>query len=246
MTTVYVDSRYRVRGSDSDFLTSLRETLHLEGPVKYRIDNIRFTDAFLSTDRGSFVYYLDGAGGLSHSQLPPMAYSGTRLAAFLSSIGKPSTYSDLTNAITVSTSEDTRILTDAELRAFPASSFPPGATPSQPKSINHLLGLSFRDGGSQIFPFVSMNCFHDLYLRSKTLTSGSDIHGARGDHDPLVKISLNQGVGSIVVWSMPENVFHRLDGPTTLRNLDFSLTDVHGQVVDLRGSSLSFQIYFDT
>ena len=51
MTTIYVDSRKRVAGSDSDFEVDLGESLHLQ------------SDSFLSTDRGRYLYWVDAALG---------------------------------------------------------------------------------------------------------------------------------------------------------------------------------------
>ena len=50
MTTIFVDSRKRVAGSDSDFEVDLGESLHLQSD-RLAIYKIRLTDSFLSTDR---------------------------------------------------------------------------------------------------------------------------------------------------------------------------------------------------
>ena len=52
MTTIYVDSRKRVAGSDSDFEVDLGESLHLQSDARLAVYKIRLADSFLSTDRG--------------------------------------------------------------------------------------------------------------------------------------------------------------------------------------------------
>ena len=64
--------------------------------------------------------------------------------------------------------------------------------------------------------------------------------GNLGD-DILSKITLKSGVGTIVETGS----FMALRGPVTLGHMRFRLTDLDGNVVRLRGSSLSFVLYLD-
>ena len=50
----------------------------------------------------------------------------------------------------------------------------------RPLSINHLLGPSFIDGALQIFTFVTMNPYSELFLRCSTLATAADIKGPLG------------------------------------------------------------------
>ena len=86
MTTIYVDSRKRVAGSDSDFEVDLGESLHLQSDARLAVYKIRIADSFLSTDRGRYLYWVDAAlGTLNWALLPEGAYTGSRLAAWISS-----------------------------------------------------------------------------------------------------------------------------------------------------------------
>ena len=49
MTTIYVDSRKRVAGSDSDFEVDLGESLHMQSDARLAVYKIRIADSFLST-----------------------------------------------------------------------------------------------------------------------------------------------------------------------------------------------------
>ena len=76
--TIYVDSRKRVAGSDSDFEVDLGESLHLQIHARLAVYKIRLADSFLSTDRGRYLYWVDAA--LNWALLPKTAYTGARLA----------------------------------------------------------------------------------------------------------------------------------------------------------------------
>ena len=142
MTTIYVDSRKRVAGSDSDFEVDLGESLHLQSDARLAVYKIRIADSFLSTDRGRYLYWVDAAlGTLNWALLPEGAYTGSRLAAWISSNFATATYSE----ISVAYDGNRLILNDLELQQqfpnvvdYPTS---PAASPSKPFSIDHMLGL---------------------------------------------------------------------------------------------------------
>ena len=102
MTTIYVDSRKRVAGSDSDFEVDLGESLHLQSDARLAVYKIRLADSFLSTDRGRYLYWVDAAlGTLNWALLPEGAYTGPRLAAWISSNFATATYGETTNSLSV-------------------------------------------------------------------------------------------------------------------------------------------------
>ena len=168
MTTIYVDSRKRVAGSDSDFEVDLGESLHMQSDARLAVYKIRIADSFLSTDRGRYLYWVDAAlGTLNWALLPEGAYTGSRLAAWISSNFATATYSETTNSLSVAYDGNRLILNDLELQQqfpnvvdYPTS---PAASPSKPFSIDHMLGPSFVSG------LVRMNCYNEVYLRCPQL-----------------------------------------------------------------------------
>ena len=131
MTTIYVDSRKRVAGSDSDFEVDLGESLHLQSDARLAVYKIRLADSFLSTDRGRYLYWVDAAlGTLNWASLPEGAYTGARLAAWISSNFATATYSETTNSLSVAYNGNRLIL---ELRQqFPDAADYPAAPPASP------------------------------------------------------------------------------------------------------------------
>ena len=71
-TILYVDSRARVEGSDSSFSIELKDSLHLTDHGM-RVDKIRLTNSFLTTDLGKYIYYKDGSGGITSHAIPEQA-----------------------------------------------------------------------------------------------------------------------------------------------------------------------------
>ncbi|CAE7181179.1 unnamed protein product, partial [Symbiodinium pilosum] len=111
------------------------------------------------------------------------------------------------------------------LHALPRTgSYPAGAMPTRPLSINHLLGPSFIEGALQIFTFVTMNPYSEL-------ANAADIKGPLGQ-DILCKCIINAGLGFVMSTRTDEGHFVKLHGPITLRTLRFKLTDVDGNTAE--------------
>ena len=244
--TLYIDSRTKIAGTHSDFKISLPEELTLRG-ARLRVDNIRRTHTFKTiSSRNKFAYFLDGSGGLSSVALDEAAYTGSTFATELAAkTSRASTYVSTSNALQLAYAAATRIIyDDAELKSFPASSFPAGASANQPNSINDILGSSASISGSTItFSFITMAPLQDLYLCSNHLMVDHSWM-PRGQRNALAKISLPGGFGTTVQAATPENIFHDLGDYVTLKEIDFQLRDYNGSTVDLL-SPISFQLIFD-
>ena len=244
--TLYIDSRTKIAGTHSDFKVSLPEELTLRG-ARVRVDNIRTTDTFKTvSNRNKFAYFLDGSGGLGSVALDEAAYTGSTFATELAAkSSRACTYVATSNALQLAYASSTRIVyDDAELKKFPASSFPAGASPDQPNSINDILGSSATISGSTItFAFITMAPLQDLYLCSNHLM----VHHSympKGQRNALAQISLPGGFGTTVEAQTPENTFFDLGDYVTLKEIDFQLRDYSGSIVDLL-SPISFQLIFD-
>ncbi|CAE7558200.1 unnamed protein product [Symbiodinium natans] len=117
MTSIYVDSRLRAEGTDSSFSFDIGESVHIQSGAKLAVYKVRVADAFLSSDRGTFLYWEDEvAGTLHYAELPVGAYTGPRLAAWISSNFAAATYTAETNELDVTYDGARMILNDAELR----------------------------------------------------------------------------------------------------------------------------------
>ena len=77
---IWVDSRTRVSGSDSDFEIALRESVHLSD-TRVRIDHLSFADSFYTTDAGQNLYFAASGNGFTSVSVPEACYTGFTLAA---------------------------------------------------------------------------------------------------------------------------------------------------------------------
>jgi hypothetical protein len=245
--TLYVDSRTRIRGTHSDFAVSLPEQMTLRD-ARVRVDNIRTTDTFPTvSSRNKYAYFLNGAS-LSAFALTEGAYTGATFAAELATkSGRGCTYQAASNSLQVDYAAATRIIwEDEELKSFPASAFPAGATPDDPKSINDMLGSGATTNDEETlitFPFVTIAPLQDMYLTSHQLM----VHESfmpRGQRYALAKLSLFGGFGTTVGGATPDNVFYDIGEHLTLKEVDFQLRDYRGVVVPL-SAPISFQIIFE-
>ena len=93
-----------------------------------------------------------------------------------------------------------------------------------------------------------MNPYSELFLRCSTLANAADIKGPLGQ-DILCKCIINNaGLGFVMSTRTDEGHFVKLHGPITLRSLrfkPFKLTDVDGNRVNTRGTSVSFCVFLD-
>ena len=206
---------------------------------------------FYTIEATNSVLYFKGLGSntLDTFFLPVMAYSGARLAAQIQYLtNRTCSFSDLTGDLTMANVQTSPILNDDQLREYPQSQFNPyvGATPTDPKSCNNILGPGevSEDGSQIVFHFISMAPYQDLYLRSSALAC-KNVRGPAHTHDILCKIPLTQGIGRVVTGETSSGVFYDLPQTVSLRTLDFRLTDHRGLAVNLRGGSLSFELVFD-
>ena len=242
-SVLYVDSRMRSEGTDSSFTIELLESLHLiEHGV--RVDKLRITNSFLTSDNGRHVYYKDGAGGVTSHALPEQAYTGPQLAAAMQTATSRTTTYDLnTNSITQAVITGQEWLSDAALKAY-SSGFPAGASNTEPLSLGSVLGASTTVGSNHVWTFVKMSPYDYLFLRSRRLTVASSLDPG-GRHDVIAQLPLTRGVGAVETASSPDGVYLKLPTDLVLRNIDFQLTDYNGKVVDLRGRACSFELCFD-
>ena len=231
----------RTSGTDSDFEFGLRESIHLSN-ARLRVDKVTFTDSFLTTDAGANLYFRSGEG-IDHVTIPDGAYTGSSLAsAIQTATGRTTFYNTLTNSITHTlAASDQPWLSDSELANHTGSDFPTGASRSDPRSLNGVLGDGVNSSTQVVWSFVRMSPYNYVFLKSTRLRC-VDHHGPRGTHDQLCLIPLSSGTGSQIESSTPDGVYYDLQGDFSIKSFDVSLTDYLGRPVNLRGRPLALQI----
>ena len=89
-----------------------------------------------------------------------------------------------------------------------------------------------------------MNPFNEVFLRSRELGNAAHILGPLGT-DIICKVIIDKGVGHVMKDQTDDGHLVELRGPITLRTLNFRLTDVDGNEVNMRGTSVSFALFLD-
>ena len=83
---LYIDSRYRTQGSDSDFSINLQETVELEEGTRCRVAGVMFPNVFYTSEEGvNDTFYIAVAHGQTTGgyalKLAYGNYGGAELAA---------------------------------------------------------------------------------------------------------------------------------------------------------------------
>jgi hypothetical protein len=100
---------------------------------------------------------------------------------------------------------------------------------------------------SPLIPFVSgfidVYTHHNIYITSSQLGTFQNI-GPRGERNILKKVVVDAAYGEIIT----DNNYNPDDcldcSKHALRMLDFQITDVHGNILNLHGGHISFSILF--
>ena len=248
MKLIYVDSRARVSGTSTNFQISLREPIAVSEGQMMRVDQVRFPMTLTTVTTSNRWLYT--ARGLTYSRvaLELGTYTGqelvTHIRARLATLGLAVgvEWLNLSSGLRITFAGALRLLTDAEIAELPVGTFEAWLPTDRPRSFNDNLGSRIGGTGSITFPFVNLTAADTLYLCSRTL-SNEACFGPRGNHDVLAKLAVDDPLGSIHRSDMPTNLYHRLP-ELTLKMLDFSLQDRHGDVVSLAGE-LSFVLSID-
>lgn len=200
-------------------------------------------------------------GELAARMTAASAIGATYTAAYLPSL----------NALQVSSSggfffADKGLLQDAQFQAYFASRLQTGAGAytvswAAPEDCCGLLGLA--SGGSKNVTFAELQALlavglpvqndtghvdvrrrHCLYLHSQALANLRAL-GPGGSRTVLARMPVDSVYGGLIA---KQHNGHVLDfqpcGGRTLRTLDFSVRDSFGNLVDLRGGHVSFELLF--
>jgi hypothetical protein len=116
-------------------------------------------------------------------------------------------------------------------------------------SCNNLIGNigNITNTYTQTNPFVSgmmnMDVFRCLYLSSPNLGTYTTL-GSRGESNILKKIPVTSSYGMLIVDSYTSSHDFLDCSDQTLNTIEFNLKDVHGVIIPLHGSNISFSLVF--
>ena len=88
-----------------------------------------------------------------------------------------------------------------------------------------------------------MIAIHALYLTSSTMSTYNDI-GPRGERNILKKLVSSAQFGDLIIQDTWLDSDYTDVSNRPLELIDFELVDVNGNVIDLKGGSMSFSWLF--
>jgi len=115
------------------------------------------------------------------------------------------------------------------------------------RSMNALLKNFTSDSfeGTEVFRsgFVDMYPLRNVYLTCSGLGNFNTM-SVSGDRNIIKKIPVNAGFGDVIFYESATGLDYLDCSHQTLSRISFQLKDIHGNVIDLNGSHISFSIVF--
>jgi hypothetical protein len=240
---LYIDSRYRSSGSHSDFVFQLAQSIEVPHGMVAIIDTVSVPNVFQTVDSPRNKLYLQIFGAPDQVvTLTTGQYNGVTLAlelqAQLNAMDHGS-YTVVYNSATGQLSIVANGVVYARLQERGAAR-PHDAL----EVIGAIDGINLADGINVTLPHhVDIAGTRVLYLCSSTFGHYSSL-GPRGESDILRAVYIDASNGSFIVDRLA-NPFEFIEcAGQQLQSIRFSLRDGNGQIVDLRGRSISFSIIF--
>ena len=270
---VYIDSRYRTNDStsDTDFKFELKQSIDLPENCSCYIDDIQIPHSWYSVEDYNNKFYLQMFNQFTNSddhffilELTPQNHTGISLASDLQTalsnrfptFGFTVTYSSSKgNLIITSTNNELfRFLTDRELRMLPKSkqfTDNNGVTTqlnqSDLQSANSIIRNNNTSALSVSFTtqFIDLLNTHSIFIHSPNIGNFETL-GVRGESTIIKQVPVTSSYGYLIVDSVVAN-HDKIDVSRQMfKQLEFSLKNVHGNTINLHGSSISFSLIFET
>ena len=267
---LYVSSKSRATGTDSDFSIALPRPLVIRGRNKAFVDSVVLANAFYSIRafENDQLYIREGSSDFRILTLPEGQYNSISLQAAiqagLQSAGKTLignyvvTFSTSTNRYTISNDQPGTFhiysgeLLKEDLAVWNTPSFGAGGplitTLRSSDSVTGLVGSAILSG-SQPIPIVAIDSvniqpYNQLFLRS-SLADTTQVMTANGGSDIIRRIVIGQTPLNELCFDAHSTGFDSLDiKDRELNSISFSLTDSHGRTMNTRGHEISFSIIF--
>jgi hypothetical protein len=240
---LYIDSRARSSGSHSDFTYQLAQSIEVPHGMVAIIDTVSVPNVFQTVDGTRNKLYLEVYGVPAQViTLTTGMYNGVTLAAQLqaqlNAMGHGSyivNYNSATGQLSIVASGVVyvRLQERGVSRPFDAL-----------EVIGAIDGINLADDITVTLPHhVDIAGTRILYLCSSTFGHYSSL-GPRGESDILRAVYIDASNGSYIVDRLANPFeFIQCEGQQ-LQSMRFTLRDGNGQIVDLRGRSISFSVIF--
>lgn len=263
---VMVDSRYRSSGSSSNFYFDLPQTVSLPPGTKAYITDVLIPTAWYTVESGlNDRLYMevpalaqDGQQTTFFLVIPNGSYNADSLSSAINNaltsrfqnltptVGN--FYTRNTNKIEFQGSHEFKIYSEVELKALSSLGIfsnptHTAASPSDPRSINTVLGVESNQLALSHRFFVDIRSFHQVLINSSSLGSLKTL-GPNGSQTAVKRIPVTADFGGVSMYDAVNHFDYVECGNCTLSRMHFWITDVGGREIPLHGAGVSFSIIF--
>ena len=271
---VYIDSRYKTSDSisNSDCRFELKEALDLCENTVWYIDDISIPHSWYTIENYSNKLYIENTHSdlsLSASvlSLPSGNYNVSNLASTLQSVLQATfpnedytcVYNTARGSITTSPIRSFRIYADdqvVEMTNNIGVQFPGWVDHNNQLvaiDINNLMSMNEILRHSEPMPaettfesgFIDLLNVHNIYTHCTNLVHYSTI-GARGENSIIKKIPVSSSLGYLIIDSVVSPHDKIYGSKQSIKTMHFTLTNVHGNVINLHGAHVSLSLIFQT
>ena len=261
---VYVDSRYKTSNSisNSDFKFELKETLDLPDNTVCYIDDISIPHSWWSVENNNNKLYVETQSNYTIFVVPTGNYTGVSLAIALQTLLQTRfagqnfqcVYQPSKGSVTITSDISFRILPDTFPDNIMSVSWTDvnGNPVSRPnydnlQSMNDVLRNTVLHDMATSYEseFIDLMTTHNIYLHSPNLGHFNSL-GVRGENTIIIKNPVSSNFGYMILDSVvaPHD---KIDcSKQLLKTVQFTLKNVHGNVIDLHGGHVSFSMIFQT
>jgi len=260
---LFIDSRFRTSGTDSDFTINLTENITLPLGARCYLASVSFSNVFYTIEEGvndrlyCAIRHGDVIGGYAFP-LFQGNYGGEQLALeFGSKIKHVDSGSQVAYIksqgrlqIVMSSAYQINIVSDEELSSPTFRTLRQTYAPTaeynidDPRSVNEVLKTQLRGFDTAVITeLTQLQPFHTTYLHSNLTTY--DSMDSVGRRSIIARIPVMVQFGYVNHWEGSMDALWFDVSEMTFRNLSCSLQTARGTPLDLHGTHLSLPLVFD-
>jgi hypothetical protein len=263
---VFIDTRYRVSGTNSDFTINLPFNCNYSENTKMFVDDIILPNVVKTVnENNNKLYFRIFYNTLNRDRILTIPTNIYNAESFKSALQSALTdlvsdlemtltvdYNFVTNLLSITMVDDRVSPTDTmQITIYPDDDLIDGNTPftiTTLQTANEIIGMSKNSDyyileGQPFYGVLDLHTIRAFYLTSSTLTSYDTVTNFKMD-TIVKKIPVKAGFNEIIYDNMG-NMFDYVNvGRRTLSQIDFQLRDTKGNIVNLWNTHWSFSIIF--
>ena len=269
---VYIDSRYKTSDSisNSDFKFELKEQIEVPDNTVCYIDDISIPHSWYTVEEYNNRLYIAHWNTVNNADdniviiIPTGNYTGASFASAVQTALQERfswmtcVYNTATGTITISSDNDFRIISDILAISLQQWGIVWRDKNHQPvileegdlRSINDIIrnseAIPAADASNTFeTEFLDLLNVHNIYIHCPNIGHYNSI-GVRGESSIIKKVPVSSSFGYLIMDSVvaPHD---KIDvSRQSIKTMQFTLKNVHGNIINLHGAHVSFSLIFQT